>query len=118
MKHLFVPYELALKLKEKGFDEYCLRTQWDFDITQSRVNIGLPLYQQVIDWFRESHGIMIACVEDTVPTDKGWRKGLYSYIEFMEGYTNKIKGSDRDSFSGDDYYHLLTKAIEEAIKLI
>ena len=24
MKHLFVPYELALKLKEKGFNEECL----------------------------------------------------------------------------------------------
>lgn len=24
MKHLFVPYELAVKLKEKGFDERCL----------------------------------------------------------------------------------------------
>src|SRR5688572_291699 len=24
MKHLFVPYEIALKLKEKGFDEPCL----------------------------------------------------------------------------------------------
>lgn len=24
MKHLFVPYELALKLKEKGFDGPCL----------------------------------------------------------------------------------------------
>lgn len=24
MKHLFVPYKLALELKEKGFDEPCL----------------------------------------------------------------------------------------------
>lgn len=23
MKHLFVPYELALLAKEKGFDEHC-----------------------------------------------------------------------------------------------
>ena len=24
MNHLFVPYEIALQLKEKGFDEFCI----------------------------------------------------------------------------------------------
>lgn len=39
MKEQFVPYEIALKLKEMSY--------------------SLPLWQQVIDWFREKHFIDI-----------------------------------------------------------
>ena len=67
MKKLFVPYELALKLKEKGFDEPCIAVYREgklkfpvtgnFDLTNSIIHhssdITAPLYQQVIGWFIE-----------------------------------------------------------------
>jgi hypothetical protein len=76
MKEQFVPYEIALKLKELGFDEECLaHYRYNSNMTKpDLINIGgitpnksfldklkgfeneslvlAPLWQQVIDWFR------------------------------------------------------------------
>ncbi len=85
MKHLFLPYELAVIAKEKGFNEPCLAVffyhknfkmcpdLWDNDnpchntITNTQYykedNYGdlvtAPLYQQVLNWLRISHSIKI-----------------------------------------------------------
>jgi hypothetical protein len=65
----FVPYEIALELKQLGFDEPCLAfyngkfldsTQYDFD-NCSMKDIGqcllAPTYSQAFRWFRENHKI-------------------------------------------------------------
>ena len=54
MKTEFVTYEQALALKELGFDEPCLKTMLDFDITYES-NIKMPLKQQVFRWFRNKY---------------------------------------------------------------
>lgn len=63
MKEQFVPYEIALKLKEKGFDEPCLGyfdplyeqlVIWENGNTNSTSNwVYAPLWQQAIDWFED-----------------------------------------------------------------
>ena len=97
MKNQFVPYEIALALKELGFNEKCFYAwcqvksgytetggdkwldeykmrengnpfgsfeegrNWN-DIkgsNKNRIQCSSPLYQQVIDWFREKHQIYI-----------------------------------------------------------
>ena len=89
MKKQFVTYEIALKLKELGFDEECL-AYYDINIlfpveqplpdefNTTKTNniyydndfhyplikleddiIIAPLYQQVTDWFRKKHNIHI-----------------------------------------------------------
>jgi hypothetical protein len=73
MEKEFVSYEIALKLKELGFDEPCityyyeltsnLRTHLGVDILNAWTYKGnkklgftlAPLYQQVFKWFREKH---------------------------------------------------------------
>ena len=66
MKKEFVPYELAVKLKELGFDEPCLGnyrlpsnrliTEWEINNTPEHVlGISVPLYQQAFRWFREKY---------------------------------------------------------------
>ena len=79
MKEQFVTYEIATRLKELGFDEPCLgnwrlidsgpvfsvscdmystsqeKTSYIFGVTA----ILAPLWQQVIDWLRDKHGIGI-----------------------------------------------------------
>ena len=78
MKKEFVSYEIALKLKELGFDEPCftyyyklssnLRTHLAIDIRYAWTYLGTnkleftlaPLYQQVFRWFREKHDIDIS----------------------------------------------------------
>jgi hypothetical protein len=63
----FVPYELALELKQLGFDEPCLATidQTDFihikgteyPIRGAMIydTIDCPTYSQAFRWFRENH---------------------------------------------------------------
>lgn len=78
MKSQFVSYEIALALKELGFDEPCIKYMQgnSFDVNSTSVNecvpvlaenfnvkqdcVSIPLYQQVEQWFREKHQIIIA----------------------------------------------------------
>jgi hypothetical protein len=65
----FVPYELALELKQLGFDEPCLATidQTDFihikgteyPIRGAMIydTIDCPTYSQAFRWFREKHNL-------------------------------------------------------------
>lgn len=67
----FVPYELSVKLKELGFDEYCLAyfKYGDFripDSNESFINskvksfvVCAPLWQQAFDWFRIKHNLLV-----------------------------------------------------------
>ncbi len=77
-KELFVTYDLAVKLKEKGFDEPCLASFGEKElngdapddlaicdngslIRNSELQHGITaaLYDQVINWFADKHGIDI-----------------------------------------------------------
>ncbi len=68
MESNFVPYELAVKLKELGFDKDCFKVKVlgkeQYDYTQSdyadfpeqrEKEVLIPLWQQAFDWFREKH---------------------------------------------------------------
>jgi len=74
MEKQFVPYELAVKLKELGFNEPVIATytqncyggdnrkiQYFVDfveqVNQDAVFISAPLWQQVFDWFRAEHNL-------------------------------------------------------------
>lgn len=109
MKHLFVPYELAFKLKEKGFEEPCLKSinetgfENDYSVlgaenwNKLQFVVSIPMYQQVVDWFYDNHEILIV----QIPS--------YS----MKVWEVSKKGN-KDVISGLS----INKAIEEAIKLI
>lgn len=120
MKNLFVPYEIAKQLKEKGFNEVCFTnysknaTLMSVDSASGSINTDLsdyedcsaPLYQQVIDWFRNTHKIII---ESRPLNTLGWWDALI--------YNQECERIYRDG-GYKTYYEALTKAIEEAIKLI
>ena len=69
MKEEFVTYEIALKLKELGFDEPCfgyfpplkkeLTIWYNSEITNNGEFILAPLWQQVIDFIWEKYHILI-----------------------------------------------------------
>ena len=121
MKHLFVPYKLAEKLKEKGFDEPCLGRYRDkkfqlYSVIKehcynsdpiSHKDISAPLYQQVIDFFREKHNINIEVQYRN--TDHVYLVTLYP---MQPRTTLDVVGKFKN------YYDALNKAIEEALKLI
>jgi hypothetical protein len=76
MKKQFCNYDISLKLKNLGFDEPCLawynlntlcklgywkqeKNIWKNSELNTRY-ITAPLFQQVIDWFREKYNIHIS----------------------------------------------------------
>lgn len=134
MKHLFVPYELALKLKEKGFDEPCFKywyaetqtdtpyltyTVYDEELYEQSFNgkfegdeiqVSAPLYQQVIDWFREKHDLHIFLIGSMSRNKNEFCCEIVTVKKQTYLFTDK-------AYSSSPYYEALTKAIEEALKL-
>lgn len=122
MKHLFVPYELALKLKEKGFNEECLSRFFGDKLTitttfgcknsddvpeQFNFKCTAPLYQQVIDWFREKHNRQIEIL---------WRGDVSAFCYKIGTFRYGSHSFSKKDY--DDYYECMTDAIEETLKLI
>jgi len=129
MKHLFVPYELAIALKEKGFNEPCF-TYWftvkgdNPQLKESDVrdlkgwvngegsNTTAPLYQQVIDWLRDTKDIQI---------NIEWNR-YYEQTPFI--YTTRPTWRNQPvrpfGYSGmcNTYYNALEHAIYESLKHI
>lgn len=149
MKELFVPYALAIQLKEKGFQEPCLayyqvsklfsegyklnyiQYEEDNPLINNMLSkdISAPLYQQVIDWFRENYEIYISSfiqfqnkIEDECEEEIIYiyelmsltktRKEELSYHPYVED-SNYFENSKDQS-----YYGSLNEVIEEALRLI
>lgn len=131
MKHLFLPYKLALLAKEKGFDESCF-AGWSSYLSGDAILVtyigkmrnrkslnndlwvNAPLYQQIIDWFREKHSLDITpqnCIE--YPLDKDLRRKGYGGNIYNHKIDTNIIG-----YFGKSYYEALNNAIEESFKLI
>ena len=122
MKHLFVPYETALKLKEKGFDEPCryVHDTWnnikdwleggEGEHRNSHQNGSLyysaPTIAEVVMWLYEKHEIWIS----TIPyNDEELSQTLW------ENTTIHIADNYND-FSDYTFYHSPTEAYSQAIE--
>jgi hypothetical protein len=63
----FVPYELALRMKQLGFDEPCFMYWWKgendyiladlIDDEARTIDFKAPLFQQAFRWFREKYNL-------------------------------------------------------------
>lgn len=148
MKHLFIPYELAVIAKEKGFDEPCImfyeknNDELKFGINDDYWGdysvfikwnsknkkpwkpfcevIAAPLYQQIIDWFYDKKIVI-----NLIHTEFN-----YWFCTITVDYTKTHIGSGNFSFFDKQIriennfkcfinkYEALNKAIEEAFILI
>lgn len=132
MKKLFVSYELALVAKEKGFDKSCFTWYYKSSkklaygayhpdgisnpillairLTEKRV--AAPIYQQLVDWFREKYFMHITvspiCTVNEVI-------GMVGRINFM---INAFQRADVVVDGDFDYYETLNMILLEAFKLI
>lgn len=127
MKKLFAPYGLALLAKEKGFNEPCF-TYYTSDsvlisgvVSQNLNNfntdtftVSAPLYQQLVDWFREEHEIVIDVFQeydgDNVYSGF-WEVDISELKKYKQPHALVIE----EVFV--DYYEALNKALTEAFKL-
>ena len=145
MKEQFVTYEIALKLKELGFNEPCLASYYtddernyakdgtydcrqkisssiDFDPFKEEFDnfyinsnetyyVSAPLWQQVIDWFREKQDLYIVITVNP-----------YSEILEFSGYKiyngeNDIKCVSNQEMQSWSYYKARKQAILKCIEL-
>lgn len=121
MEKLFVSYEIAKTLKEIEYIDECLGfyyfdgsfKKWILEIKDNSdgyvTMIPAPLYQQVIDWFREKHKIYI-----DIQLQGNTIKQSYFPTVIIRLNPNNTMCFQRE----DTYYEALDKAINEAIKLI
>ena len=146
MKEQFVPYEIALKLKELGFDKECLA--WFAENKEIQIapdvykkwtskpltNLNIikvfnidcitaPLWQQVIDWLKEKHGIFVFIdmgkyydsYAEAYPF-QAWCK-IYKNKELIHSITVRNK-LDNENFIFYSYEEAREQAILKAIELI
>lgn len=101
----FVPYEIAKKLKEKGFNEPCFgyyhldngddsfevcgNGDYDFLNSKNTYRIGAPRISQVLKWLRKEKKLHVVC-----PFYKD--KGYYYYVQNV-GNAARIVSSFDDS---------------------
>ena len=101
MEKEFVPYEIALALKELGFYEHCFKVKLkhkpQFDYTQSdyddfpeqkELEVVIPLYQQAFRWFREKHSLHYIVCKNIQIDGYGYREVIQ--IHYMEENKNTI----------------------------
>ncbi len=131
MEKLFVPYELALKLKEKGCEINCLamfserycngklsvigQHEGSSVYGDSNINfegldykvVTAPTIQQVQDFLRENHDIDVWAKKDW---DGGVIIGYSGYVDYRDGMV------ETDTFK--TYNESILEAIKEALNLI
>lgn len=125
IRNQFVNYEIALKLKELGFDEECLTyyipnrkliteifpNTFNVSKFNSETNhiygkkglVSAPLWQQCLDWFREKQDIHIVINHYN---DEEANQILYDFTIFEK---------DWNDVSDYIYYHSFQEAREQAI---
>lgn len=87
MKHLFVPYEQSLALKELGFDEPCFGFYCDEDEYERLGDFAsAPLFSQAFKWFREKHKLFGSIGQSGDEDDK------YSFRIYQTYYPHTTVG--------------------------
>jgi hypothetical protein len=117
MKKLFLPENLEKIAFEKGFKEPILKRNaiFYYPNTNFVFSNGGILYQQIFDWFRIEHNLVLDVFQEF--------NGVDAYTGFWEVDVSELKNYKQphklvieEVF--EDYYEALNKAIEESLKLI
>lgn len=141
----FVTYEIAKKLEDIGFDEFChfpfnengelcqnekvlhniTNDRYDFLIFDKKsihyMGVRAPIWQQVQKWLREKHQIYIEVLTDCTTEPKFCFK-IDKFVGNPEDLTERewdwIHHTDFEWFLYYTYEKALEEAIKEAIKII
>lgn len=136
MEKEFVTYDIAIKLKELGFNENCFGYYKNNNtLIWFAGNIGVdhwnlpdiddipaPLWQQVIDWFRIKHNINVeTCYHPNIKkysgvvSDKSWT--MPKHLTLNEYYKQR-KQVDKNPVRFEDFEESRIDAIIKAIEYI
>jgi hypothetical protein len=124
MKNEFVPYELALRMKQLGFDiptfgyYQSTRLKLQFPLLKSETqtqtymreeDCSAPTFQQTFRWFREKYNIFPEILTDCTTEPKF----CYTYNRFF-GNSNDLSSEEWWWENRIGEYSLLYKTYEEA----
>lgn len=123
----FVSYEIAVRLKELGFDEPCFATYnkltngkidllpKKFGVNEMASLVSAPTYDQVFNWLEEKHQIFIEIGVDCTT----YPKFCYSVNKFFgnpKDLTEKEWGWEHPKPKNWYLYKSRKEAVEEVIK--
>ena len=116
MEKEFIPYGLALKLKELGYKEECLASYYHVGrkldmceyINHSEYTILAPLWQQAFDFFREKHYLYCAITSSTMMID-------WTYYIFRSANSKPL---ENPILEGWTYEEARLACLEKLIELI
>ena len=122
MEKEFVPYELALRMKQLEFDEPCFGHYSNGEFVYSshtnnnmqRFRYSAPLFQQAFRWFREKYGLFSSEVYDR-GLDNGKLPIIHSY-SFRILNLNNFEDFYGDTF--DIYEEAEVACLEKLIELV
>lgn len=109
MEEQFVPYELALKLKELGFKEDCFRYYNVHGELGNSFNLSTtvaPLWQQIFDWFHKEYNLFAEFTFDTQIDKYDW----CITTNINKGYCSQE--------SSDNYEEARLECLKKLIELI
>jgi hypothetical protein len=145
MEHLFVPYNIALTLKEKGFKGTTINSMYyhihygtlhDYSYFSVFENmLDAPIYQEVMDWLWFNYQIKCGVnISENCYGNDGNHFQYHKVYPFAKSYSNGKSYPNKKNIKIDTLYikddniskeryklhyrYLLIVAIEEALKLI
>ena len=114
MEKEFIPYEQALELKELGFDEPCLKYQWNdtveskwmsgsvrpnhlhiqkfFKDSEDNYTISIPTFSQAFRWFRDKYNLC-GWVQESYFKGRQLYQYHISRIETLKIISNVFEGT-------------------------
>jgi hypothetical protein len=124
MEKEFVPYELALKLKELGFDEECF-SYYDLNnkpnffgsdnlMDTHCVQVNRPTYSQTFRWFREEHYLISSIYQLSVNV----KTGLSSFEYMIDKLNNLGLSQFIEDFPYNTYEEAELACLENLIELV
>lgn len=138
MNKEFVPYKIALDLKELGFDEPCFgryyyresypmlnpkseETEVVFEfgqyIKQTEVTIVAPTFSQAFRWFEEKHGMYVEWLIDMWLDDEKVSDEMICYTTFI-WQIGKPKPKPWDEIGHGSWYSMAISSINDMINTL
>ena len=135
MNNEFVSYEMALELKELGFDEPCICGYNDYHLLRSKISssfdgdfvkwdekydkdLKAPLYQQAFRFFREKYNIQGYIYSSAVRGNAEKTKQFTGYIWNINGIDMPFLSTDARDELHDTYEEAELACLIKLIELI
>ena len=135
MNNEFVSYEMALALKELGFDEPCICGYNDYHLLRSKISssfdgdfvkwdekydkdLKAPLYQQAFRFFREKYNIQGYIYSSAVRGNAEKTKQFTGYIWNINGIDMPFLSTDARDELHDTYEEAELACLQKMIEIV